>query len=142
LLLVGGSVEELDKVGAGSVGLHLGGAGMDLSLFDSERHGGGRARAARSFGVSEDALLVASGLFASELAFGFGAEGGSLALPSALGLLAKRRAVGLGGSAGGAADGGTADSLASRATGFLAHFLGATNRADRFLTVDLALSAL
>jgi len=91
--------------------------------------------------LSKNSGILTSGFLASKLALGFGAQGGGLALPCALGLLAKRRAVGLRGSASGAADSGTADSLAGWAVFLLAHILGASDRAHGFLAVDFAFGA-
>ena len=52
--------------------------------------------------TAEGVLLSATGLFAGKLALGLGAQGGGLAVPGALGLLAERGVVGLGGGTGGA----------------------------------------
>jgi len=100
----------------------------------------GAARFLSTF--AESGCLVARRFLASQLALGLGAKLGSLALPGTLGLLAQRRAVGLGGGASGAADGGAADGLASGAVFHLAHFLRAADRADGLLTVNFALSTL
>ena len=100
------------------------------------------AGAAASAIITENLGLVAGGLLASELALGFGAEGGGLAFPCALGLLAERGAVGLGGSAGCAADSGAAHSLASGAVLHLTHLLGATNTAHGLFAVNLAFGTL
>jgi len=87
-------------------------------------------------------LLVSAGwLLADELALGARAESRLLALPVALSLLAHRSAGGLRSSAGSAALGRGADSLALGAVVGLAEILRATNIALRLVTVDLAGSA-
>jgi hypothetical protein len=118
-------------------------AGMDFGVLDSEGGVAGVARAAGGVatGGTEFFLFGATGLFASKLAFGLGAQSGGLAFPGTLGLLAQRSAVGFGGSAGGSADGGTADSFTGWAVIHFAHFLGATDRADGFFAVNFTFGA-
>jgi hypothetical protein len=144
LCLVGGGVDELDQARALSGDGALVGVGVGLSRLDGEGQVAGVARAARgsSSGAAELGLLSAARLLAGQLALRLGAEGRGLALPGALGLLAERGAVRLRGSAGGAAHGRAADSLAFGAALELAHLLGAAHGADRFLAVDFAFGAL
>jgi hypothetical protein len=123
----------LNAVGGGMLG--------GLGQSGTGRAGSG-ARAARLVALTEDLVLITGGFLAGQLALGLGAELRGLALPGALGLLAQRRAVGLGGSASGTADSGSADSLASGAILHLTHFLGASHRAHGFLAVNFTLGAL
>ena len=80
-------------------------------------------------------------MFASELAFGLGAESGGLAFPGALGFLAERSTVGFGGSAGSSADSGAADGFTGWAVVHFAHLLGASDRADGFFAVNFTFGA-
>jgi len=97
---------------------------------------------AASLGDSGVGLLVgAGGLLAHKLALGTGAQGGLLALPLALGILAHRSADSVGSSTSSTALSGSADSLALGAVLLLAHILGATNITLGLVTVYLAGSA-
>jgi hypothetical protein len=78
----------------------------------------------------------ATGLFASEMPLGVGAESGSFAFPGTLGLFAQRSTVGFGCSTGCSAYGGTADGFTSWAIFHFTHFFGATDRADGFFAVN------
>jgi hypothetical protein len=125
----------------------LGGHGGFVGRSDGqEGRAFGSARAAlgttSSSGAAEHFALVTRRLLAGQLALRLRAQSGSLALPGALSLLAERAAVGLGGSAGGAAHGWAADSLAGGAVFFLAHVLRASDGADGFLAVHFALGTL
>ena len=84
---------------------------------------------------------VTGGFLASKLALGLGAERRLAALPVTTGLFADGRALGFGGDALGVALSGGTDGLALGARLLLAHILGASDGADRFLTVNGALGA-
>ena len=118
-------------------------AGMDFGVLDSEGGVAGVARAAGGVatGGTEFFLFGATGLFASKLAFGLGAQSGGLAFPGALGLLAERSTVGFGGGAGSSADSGAAHGFTGWAVIHLAHFFGATDRAHGFFAVNFTFGA-
>jgi hypothetical protein len=143
LLLVRHVVSDLEEGHLG--GLHLsrvfvgGGHGQEGRTFSSARAALGTTSGS---GATEDLGFVTRRLLTGELALGLRAEGGGLALPCALRLLAQGAAVGLGGSAGGTADGRAAHGLACRAIFLLAHILGASDAAHRLLAVDFTLGTL
>ena len=142
-LLGAHGVHHFEQSGLGDVGLEAVLDKVGFGVLDGESSATSVARAARRVGgAAELAFLGATGLLASELALGLGAQGGGLALPGALGLLAERRAIGLRGSAGGAAHSGAAHGLALGAALELAHLLGATHGAHRLLAVNFALGTL
>ena len=102
---------------------------------------GARAASERGEGGRGRGLVLASGLLADELALGAGAHQRLAALPVAVGGLAERSALGLGGDASSVADRGRADGLALGAVILLAQVLGASDAASGLLAVDVALGA-
>jgi len=134
LLLEGHGVHDFNERKFG-VDNDVVGGGVLVSGFDGEGRSIFVARAA----LSKDGRVFASGFLAGQLTLRLRAESRSLALPCALGLLAERRAVWLGGSASGAADSGSAHSLTSRAVFLLAHILRASHRANRLFAMNLTL---
>jgi hypothetical protein len=113
-------------------------ASMDVCVLNSKGSVTSITRAARAVSARRTKFFLfgATRLFASELAFGFGAKSGSFAFPGALGFLAERSTVGFRSSASGSADSRTADGFASRAIFHFAHFLGTADRADGLFAVN------
>jgi len=141
-VLVVQSVKHLQKGGFFTVGV----AGVNIGVLNGKGSVAGIAGAAVGVECPGSASLGARGtgaILARELAFRLGAESGDFALPCAAGLGALRNAVGVGGSACGAAHRGTAHVLARvRATVHAALVLGASDLAHRRLTRDLAFGTL
>lgn len=126
--------------------LHILARGVDISMKHGKCDIVGTAGAATTLttsGSAKHGTVIAARLLTGKLALGLGAESWSAALPCALGGFAQGRAVGFGGSASSAANGGAADGLALGASSLtftfhFAHFLGAADRADRLLAVNFA----
>ena len=91
--------------------------------------------------LGDGGLVLAGGLLADKLALGARAHQRLAALPVAVGGLAERGALGLGGNAGSVADGRRADGLALRAVVLLAERLRATHGASGLLAVNITLRA-
>jgi len=141
LSLVRKAVEDFEERSFGSRNTIF--ASMNFGVLYGECGVTGVTGAARavSSGGTELFFFRASGLFASELTFGFGAESGGLAFPGTLGFLTERSTVGFRSSAGSSADGGTADGLTSWAVFHFTHFFGATNGADGLFAVNFTFGA-
>lgn len=144
LLLGADSVQNLQKGRLRDITFQAILGEVSIGVLNGKGSAMGIARATRtvSRGTTELGLFSAARLLAGKLTLGFGAKSRGLALPGALGFLAKGGAVRFGSGAGSAAHCRAADCFARGATLQFAHLFGAAYRAHWFFAVYFALGAL